>query len=50
MIVAYAAGGTGDVVARIVAPKLSIVLGQVGDRGKSRRRQRRHRRAQRRHR
>src|SRR5450631_2598806 len=28
MIVAYAAGGTGDVVARIVAPKLSIALGQ----------------------
>ncbi len=28
LIVAYAAGGTGDVVARIVAPKLSIALGQ----------------------
>ena len=28
LIVAYAAGGTGDVVARIVAPKLSIELGQ----------------------
>jgi tripartite-type tricarboxylate transporter receptor subunit TctC len=28
MIVAYAAGGTGDVVARIVAPKLAIALGQ----------------------
>ena len=29
LIVAYAAGGTGDVVARIVAPKLSIALGQT---------------------
>src|ERR1039458_10723706 len=28
LIVAYAAGGTGDVVARIVAPKLSTALGQ----------------------
>jgi tripartite-type tricarboxylate transporter receptor subunit TctC len=28
LIVAYAAGGTGDVVARIIAPKLSIALGQ----------------------
>jgi tripartite-type tricarboxylate transporter receptor subunit TctC len=28
LIVAYAAGGTGDVVARIVAPKLSVALGQ----------------------
>src|ERR1039458_3868954 len=28
LIVAYAAGGTGDVVARIVAPKLSMALGQ----------------------
>jgi tripartite-type tricarboxylate transporter receptor subunit TctC len=28
LIVAYAAGGTGDVVARIVAPRLSIGLGQ----------------------
>lgn len=28
LIVAYAAGGTGDVVARIVAPKLSAALGQ----------------------
>jgi len=28
MIVAYAAGGTGDVVARTVAPKLSEALGQ----------------------
>src|SRR5450631_4144388 len=28
LIVAYAAGGTGDVVARIVAPKLSIAVGQ----------------------
>jgi tripartite-type tricarboxylate transporter receptor subunit TctC len=28
LIVAYAAGGTGDVVARIVAPKLSMWLGQ----------------------
>ncbi len=28
MIVAYSAGGTGDVVARIIAPKLSIALGQ----------------------
>jgi tripartite-type tricarboxylate transporter receptor subunit TctC len=28
LIVAYAAGGTGDVVARTVAPKLSIALGQ----------------------
>lgn len=28
LVVAYAAGGTGDVVARIVAPKLSIALGQ----------------------
>jgi tripartite-type tricarboxylate transporter receptor subunit TctC len=28
MIVAYAAGGTGDVVARIVAPKLAIALNQ----------------------
>jgi tripartite-type tricarboxylate transporter receptor subunit TctC len=28
LIVAYSAGGTGDVVARIVAPKLSIALGQ----------------------
>jgi tripartite-type tricarboxylate transporter receptor subunit TctC len=28
LIVAYAAGGTGDVVARIVAPKLSMGLGQ----------------------
>lgn len=28
MIVGYAAGGTGDVVARIVAPKLSDALGQ----------------------
>lgn len=28
MIVGYAAGGTGDVVARIVAPKLSEALGQ----------------------
>src|SRR5450631_2548416 len=29
LIVAYAAGGTGDVVARIIAPKLSIALGQT---------------------
>src|ERR1700730_4765395 len=29
LVVAYAAGGTGDVVARIVAPKLSIALGQT---------------------
>jgi tripartite-type tricarboxylate transporter receptor subunit TctC len=29
MIVGYAAGGTGDVVARIVAPKLSMALGQT---------------------
>jgi tripartite-type tricarboxylate transporter receptor subunit TctC len=29
MIVGYAAGGTGDVVARIVAPKLSDALGQL---------------------
>jgi|PersoiStandDraft_1058852.scaffolds.fasta_scaffold07814_2 tripartite-type tricarboxylate transporter receptor subunit TctC len=28
LVVAYAAGGTGDVVARIIAPKLSIALGQ----------------------
>ncbi|MFZ0846103.1 MAG: tripartite tricarboxylate transporter substrate binding protein [Pseudolabrys sp.] len=28
LIVAYSAGGTGDVVARIVAPKLSIALNQ----------------------
>ena len=28
LIVAYSAGGTGDVVARIVAPKLSQALGQ----------------------
>ena len=28
LIVAYAAGGTGDVVARIVAPKLQAALGQ----------------------
>lgn len=28
-IVAYAPGGTGDVVARIVAPKLSLALGQT---------------------
>jgi tripartite-type tricarboxylate transporter receptor subunit TctC len=28
LIVAYAPGGTGDVVARIVAPKLSLALGQ----------------------
>ena len=28
LIVAYAAGGSGDVVARIVAPKLSMALGQ----------------------
>jgi len=28
LVVAYAAGGTGDVVARIVAPKLSVALGQ----------------------
>jgi tripartite-type tricarboxylate transporter receptor subunit TctC len=28
MVVGYAAGGTGDVVARIVAPKLSDALGQ----------------------
>ena len=28
LIVAYAAGGTGDVVARIIAPKLSTALGQ----------------------
>ena len=28
LIVAYAPGGTGDVVARIVAPKLSAALGQ----------------------
>ena len=28
LIVAYSAGGTGDVVARTVAPKLSIALGQ----------------------
>ena len=28
-IVAYSAGGTGDVVARIVAPKLSLALGQT---------------------
>jgi tripartite-type tricarboxylate transporter receptor subunit TctC len=28
LIVAYAAGGTGDVVARTVAPRLSIALGQ----------------------
>ena len=28
LIVAYAAGGTGDVVARIIAPKLSMALGQ----------------------
>src|ERR1700688_439294 len=28
LIVAYSAGGTGDVVARIVAPKLSTALGQ----------------------
>jgi tripartite-type tricarboxylate transporter receptor subunit TctC len=29
LIVAYSAGGTGDVVARTVAPKLSIALGQT---------------------
>ena len=29
MVVGYAAGGTGDVVARIVAPKLAIALGQT---------------------
>ncbi len=29
LIVAYAPGGTGDVVARIVAPKLSAALGQT---------------------
>jgi len=29
LIVAYAPGGTGDVVARVVAPKLSAVLGQT---------------------
>lgn len=29
LIVAYSPGGTGDVVARIVAPKLSIALGQT---------------------
>src|SRR5215831_2188546 len=29
MIVAYAAGGTGDVVARTVAPKLQELLGQT---------------------
>ena len=29
LIVAYAPGGTGDVVARIVAPKLSLALGQT---------------------
>jgi tripartite-type tricarboxylate transporter receptor subunit TctC len=28
-IVAYSAGGTGDVVARTVAPKLSLALGQT---------------------
>ena len=28
LVVAYAAGGTGDVVARIIAPKLSIALGK----------------------
>ena len=28
LVVAYAAGGTGDVVARIVAPNLSMALGQ----------------------
>src|SRR6185369_15877632 len=29
LVVAYAAGGTGDVVARVVAPKLSDALGQT---------------------
>jgi len=29
LIVAYSAGGTGDVVARTVAPKLSLALGQT---------------------
>jgi tripartite-type tricarboxylate transporter receptor subunit TctC len=28
LVVAYAAGGTGDVVARIIAPELSMALGQ----------------------
>jgi tripartite-type tricarboxylate transporter receptor subunit TctC len=28
LVVAYAAGGTGDVVARIISPKLSVALGQ----------------------
>jgi hypothetical protein len=48
LIVAYSAGGTGDVVARVVAPKLSQALGQsviVENRAGAR-----HRRPQRRHR
>ena len=44
LIVAYAPGGTGDVVARVIADKLGPALGQTRRGGEPRRRERRDRR------